>query len=103
MWKALGEFGVAKLKHLFNEIYNSGLFPDDMVKSIFIPLPKKTKANSCSDYRLISLMPHITKIFLRIVLNRIKSVIDIEVDEAQFGFRPGRGTREGIFSFNILA
>ena len=48
-------------------------------------------------------MPHITKIFLRIVLNRIKSVIDIEVDEAQFGFRPGRGTREGIFSFNILA
>ena len=48
-------------------------------------------------------MPHITKIFLRIVLNRIKTVIDIEVDEAQFGFRPGRGTREGIFSFNVLA
>ena len=36
-------------------------------------------------------------------LNSIKSVIDIEVDKAQFGFRPGRGTREGIFSFNVLA
>ena len=48
-------------------------------------------------------MPHITKIFLRVVLNRIKTIIDIEVDEAQFGFRPGRGTREGIFCFNILA
>ena len=46
-------------------------------------------------------MPHITKIFL--IFNRIKHKIDIEVDEAQFGFRSGRGTREGIFSFNILA
>ena len=52
---------------------------------------------------MISLTLHITKIFLRIILNRIKNKIDIEVDEAQFGFRSGRGTREGIFSFNILA
>ena len=48
-------------------------------------------------------MPHITKIFLRIVLNHIKLLIDIKVDEAHFGFRPGQGTRDGIFSFNILA
>ena len=103
MWKALGNFGITKLTDLFNQIYETGTFPDDMVKSIFIPLPKKPKATSCGDYQLISLMPHITKIFLRVVLNRIKACINIEVDEAQFGFRPGRGTREGIFSFNIIA
>ena len=27
----------------------------------------------------------------------------MEVGETQFGFRPGSGTREGIFCFNILA
>ena len=103
MWKSLKSFGVAKLTQLFNNIYDTGMFPDDLVKSIFIPLPKKAMATECGDHRLISLMPHATKIFLRVILNRIKEVIDIEVDEAQFGFRPGRGTREGIFSFNIMA
>ena len=103
MWKALGSFGTDKLTKLFNHIYDTGQFPDDLVKSIFIPLPKKPKASDCGDYRLISLMPHITKIFLRVVQNRIKQTIDIEVNEVQFGFRPGRGTREGIFCFNILA
>ena len=103
MWKALGSFGVDKLTQLFNSIYNSGQFPEDLVKSIFIPLPKKPMANECGDHRLISLMPHATKIFLRVILNRVKQRIDVEVDEVQFGFRPGRGTREGIFSFNIMA
>ena len=103
MWKALGPFGVEKLTLLFNSIYDTGQFPDDLVKSIFLPLPKKAMATECGDHRLISLMPHATKIFLRVILNRVKQLIDTEVDEVQFGFRPGRGTREGIFSFNIMA
>ena len=103
MWKALGEFAIDKLTILFNKIYSSGYIPDGMIKSIFITLPKKPKATECGDYRLISLMPHITKIFLRVILNRIKSCINIEVGEEQFYFRAGSGTREGIFSLNILA
>ena len=103
MWKALGEFTIDKLTIFFNKIYSSGYIPDGMIKSIFITLPKKPKATECGDYRLISLMPHITKIFLRVILNRIKSRINIEVGEEQFGFRAGSGIREGIFSLNILA
>ena len=103
MWRSLGSFGVEKLTQLFNSIYDTGQFPEDLVKSIFIPLPKKPMATECGDHRLISLMPHATKIFLRVILNRVKQLIDIEVDEVQFGFRPGRGTREGIFSFNVMA
>ena len=103
MWKALGEFAVEKLTSLFNKIYSSGYIPDEMTRSVFITLPKKPKATECGDYRLISLMPHITKIFLRVILNRIKTRINIEVGEEQFGFRAGSGTREGIFCLNVLA
>ena len=103
MWKALGEFAVEKLTSLFNKIYSSGYIPDEMTRSVFITLPKKPKATECGDYRLISLMPHITKIFLRVILNRIKAHINIEVGEEQFGFRAGSGTREGIFCLNVLA
>ena len=48
-------------------------------------------------------MPHTIKIFLKIIQERISRKIDKEVGETQFGFRPCSGTREGIFSFNILA
>ena len=103
MWKALGEFAIDKLTALFNKIYSSGYIPEEMTKSVFITLPKKPKATECGDYRLISLMPHITKIFLRVILNRIKMRINIEVGEEQFGFRAGSGTREGIFCLIVLA
>ena len=59
--------------------------------------------NECRDHRLISLMTNATKILLRVILNRIKQQINVEVDYEHFGFRPGRGTHKGIFSFNIIA
>ena len=48
-------------------------------------------------------MPHTLKIFLKIIQERIGGKIDKEVGQTQFGFRPGSGTREGIFCFNIIA
>ena len=48
-------------------------------------------------------MPHTLKIFLKVIQARIGSKIDEEVGPTQFGFRPGSGTREGIFCYNILA
>ena len=103
MWKALGPFGLERLNPLFNEVYDTGNFPEDLTRSIFITLPKKPRATECGDYRTISLMPHITKIFLRVILNRIKKRINMEVGEEQFGFRAGCGTREGIFCLNTIA
>ena len=49
MWKSLKSFGVEKLTQLFNSIYDTGLFPDNLVKSICIPLPKKAMATECGD------------------------------------------------------
>ena len=36
-------FGIQKLIELFNSMYNTGKITDDLVKSIFITLPKKPK------------------------------------------------------------
>ena len=103
MIKLLEEFGIEKLTDLYNEIYATGTFPDELLKSVFITLPKQPRATDCSNYRTISLMPHTLKIFLKVIQDRISSKIDKEVGETQFGFRPGSGTREGIFCFNIIA
>ena len=103
MLKLLESFGIEKLADLFNEIYSTGIFPEELLMSVYITLPKQPRATDCANFRTISLMPHALKIFLKIIQARIGNKIDSEVGPTQFGFRPGSGTREAIFSFNILA
>ena len=98
--KLLEDFGTEKLTELFNEVYDSGHIPDDLLKSVYTTLPKKPKATKCEEHRTISLMPHVMKIFLKIILERNKERINVEIGDEQFGFRPGSGTREGIFCIN---
>ena len=42
-------------------------------------------------------MSHLTKILLRIILNRMKNKIKPEISEEQFGFQEGKGTANAIF------
>ncbi|XP_071943835.1 uncharacterized protein [Antedon mediterranea] len=67
------EYGVEKLTEVINKIYEDGSFPEDLSKSIFIALPKKPGAVECEKHRTISLMSHVTKIILRILLMRARS------------------------------
>ena len=94
--------GLGILTSIFNNIYRSGVIPQKWLKSTFIALPKKTHASHFDDYRTISLMSHALKAFLRIIHNRIFRKCEEQIDEAQFGFRNGLGTREAIFTLNVL-
>ena len=84
-------------------MYNTGYMPADLKKSTFLPIPKKSKAVNCTDFRTISLMSHVTKRLLKIILERNKLKIDVEINEAQSGFRKGKGTREGIFNLRSMS
>ena len=66
---ALEDFGIEKVTEVNNKIYNTGEIPEDLSKSIFIALPKRAGANECELHRTISLMSHITKLILRIIMN----------------------------------
>ena len=75
MIEALEEYGVEKLTEIINKIYNDGKFPEDLSKSIFTTLPKKTSAVDCEQHHTISLMSHVTKLILRVLLLRLRSRI----------------------------
>ena len=87
---------------LLNIIYDSGELPDDFQKSVFIALPKKPGTTDCEQHRTISLMSHIIKVLLRVLMCRKKPQINSEISETQFGFVTDRGTRNAIFSLNML-
>jgi hypothetical protein len=50
----------------------------------------------CSNYRTIALIPHTSKILLRIIQDRLAKYIEKEISEEQAGFKKGRGTRDQI-------
>ena len=47
--------------------------------SVFATLPKKPKATGCPAFCNISLMSHVSKLLLAILLKRMQSKVDIEV------------------------
>ena len=100
MIRTLEEFGVDTLTDLYNDMYATGHIPEELLQSVYITLPKKPRATECSDFRTISLMPHVMKLFLKVIQERISQKINSEVGSNQTGLRPGSRTTEGLFFFN---
>ena len=65
-------------------------------------IAEKPGANECEDHQTISLMSHVTKIFLRIIMERIRCKIKPEIADEQFGFVEGKGTSNAIFCLRML-
>ncbi|GFN99673.1 serine/threonine-protein phosphatase 6 regulatory ankyrin repeat subunit b [Plakobranchus ocellatus] len=100
--EALGDYGVDKVTILLNEIYDTGQIPTDMSRSICIALPKKPGATECELHRTISLMSHVTKLLLRIIMMRVRNKIKPEIPEEQCGFVEGKGTTNAIYILRTL-
>ena len=63
-----------------------------MYKSIFITIPKVKGTAKCKKHRSISsLKSHVTKLVLRVIMNRIRGRTLSEISEVQAGFMPERG------------
>ena len=73
-----------------------------MLKSVFIVLPKKAGATECELQRTISLMSHVTKILLRIVMMRVRNKIRPEIAEEQCRFVEGKGASNTIFMLRTI-
>ena len=67
-----------------------------------IPIPKKLNAVDCSDFRTISLIPHVSKILLKVLAKRIQGSVEDYISRSQFGFRKGLGTRDAIGVIRML-
>ena len=99
---ALEDLGIDVVTKLLNSIYDSGVIPSDLLKSIFIALPKSPGATECEMHRTISLMSHFTKILLRVLMRRMRNSLRPEISRTQFGFVPDKGTRNAIFTLSML-
>ena len=58
--------------------------------------PKEGNAKECSNYRTIALIPHTSKVMLKILRGRLQQYVNHELPDVQAGLRKGRGTRDQI-------
>ena len=80
------------LASLYNSAMRFGTFPSSWKHAIIIPIHKPGKlAHLPSSYRPISLLPSLSKLYERILLNRLKSFTQI-IPKHQFGFKTHHST-----------
>ena len=89
-----GESIIKIYTEICQNIWKTKIWPDQWTKSLIIHIPKKGDTKKCSNYRTLSLIPHPSKILLRIILNRLIPQAEQILAEEQAGFRKSRSTIE---------
>ena len=65
-------------------------------KVSFHPIPKEGNAKECSNYHIIALISHTSKVMLKILQDRLQQNVNQELPDVQVGFRKDRGIRDQI-------
>src|SRR5690349_8141292 len=74
----------------------------EMAFRIIIPLPKKGNTKQCQNCRTVSLISHVSKVLLRIILNRLKAQAEPLLAEEHAGFRLDRISMKQTCKCRIL-
>jgi len=100
LWKNIAIYIVAPLKYLINLSINNGKFPEQFKHATIIPIYKKGDKKLTDNYRPISILPNLSKLFEKIILTRLMKFIQARklIPECQYGFRPNYSTKDAILS-----
>ena len=101
IFKKIKDLIAPTLIKLINSSFHLGIFPNSMKKARVTPIFKKGDAKLCSNYRPISSLPFLSKIYERLMANRILSFFNKHslFSEKQFGFLKGRSTQDALLNF----
>ena len=89
---------------LFNRIFNTGVYPRLWENGMIVPIFKGGNIDNARNYRGITLINIIEKVYLQILLNRLTKWADNQncISAIQFGFQKGKSTVDCIFILNAL-
>ena len=90
------------LHPLFEKIWNEEKIPNEWKEGHLIKLPKKGDLTDCNNYRGITLLSIPGKVFNRILLNRMRDVVDEKLRDQQAGFRRNRSCTDQIATLRII-
>ena len=89
-----------EFRRFVDEFYVNGSFPNGSNASFVALIPKMNHPLSFNDYRPISLIGCMYKVIVKLLSNRLRSVMDGLIDERQSAFIKGRHILHGIVILN---
>ncbi|KAJ8704650.1 hypothetical protein PYW07_011838 [Mythimna separata] len=90
------------LTRVFNETLYTGIIPRNWAKSHIILIHKKGPKDDIGNYRPISLISNVYKVFAKVILNRISNSLDENQPVEQAGFRKDFSTIDHIHTTKQL-
>ena len=72
---------------IFNACKNGGSFPTELKMADIVPVPKKGDLNLKSNYRQVSILPVVSKVFERIMLKQINKYMDNKLSPILGGYK----------------
>ena len=76
LFQILKDDAVKVLHSVCQQIWKTQQWPQDWKRSVFISIPKKGNAKECSNYCTIALIPHASKVMLKILQARLQQYMN---------------------------
>ena len=81
-----------------NSALSTGKFPNELKLADIIPIHKKGKSTLKENYRPISLLPSISKIFEKVIYSQLNNFLESKFSSLLCGFRKGHSTQHALFN-----
>ena len=86
LFQTLKDDAVKVLHSICQQIWKTQQWPQDWKRSVFISIPKKGNAKECSNYCIIALISHTSKVMLKILQARLQQYVNRELPDVRAGF-----------------
>ena len=99
MMKFGGEVNTQLLSKLYNKLFLESVYPDEWNRGEIVPIPKDNTAKiEANKFRPICLLSNVSKLFEKIITERLKLVMEKEnwLPDFQNGFRSNRSTVDNL-------
>jgi hypothetical protein len=94
--KCSGPSGLQILLLLFNLIHDRECIPQGWREGTLVSVPKSGDLTNCANYRGLTLLPAISKLFSNLLMQRMSP--PVALNDHQYAFRHGRGTADALFA-----
>ena len=101
IYKKIGDIISGQISEFINYSISSGVFPSSLKIARVVPIHKSGSKRNMNNFRPISILPTLSKIFEKVMHRRMMSFIEkynILYSE-QYGFRNGKSTSDAILKF----
>ena len=84
------------LHNIINSMLDTSEFPNMWKRAQIRPIPKIACPSKYKDYRPISILFHLGKLSEEVIINKMRSKLEAEIDPAQFAYQPNIGSVDAL-------